>query len=78
MMSSRAPELTPEQARDVYAWERSKRPLPPEPECPYTKDDARWRWRMRQHRASGWKRHQQSAEERHKLSIRVALTGWVE
>lgn len=68
------------EAAALYRAERAKRPLPPEPECPYEKDDARYRWRLRQQRRaqSGWSEYHISAEERHTVALRIAFTGWVE
>jgi hypothetical protein len=60
--------------------ERAKRLLPPEPDCPHIKEDARFRWRFRrqQKQQSGWVEFYTTADERHTVSRRVALTGWVE
>lgn len=64
----------------LYRAEREKRPLPPSEPCPFTKEDARYRWRLKQQRneQSGWGKYHATASEKLKLSLRIAFTGWVE
>jgi hypothetical protein len=59
---------------------RASRPLPPSEPCPYEKEDARYRWRLKRQRQqqSGWQKVRTGASERHKLSQLVARTGWVD
>lgn len=72
--------MSPADAIALCRAARATRPLPAEEPCPFTKEDARYRWRLRQQRQqqTGWGRYMTTAHERHKLSLTIARTGWVE